>query len=501
MSEKFDRLRTLLAEIEDLDRIAAVLNWDRETYMPAGGNESRSNQVATLERLRHARLSSDELGRLLEDLTSEASELDPDGDEARIVSVMQRDFDLECKMPEKLVLDISRASSEGLLAWRSAREAHDFARFVPYLKHNADLNAERAEALGYSDRPYDALLDRWEPGLKTAQLEAIFAELKAAIVPLVREIASHDGVDDSCLHQQFDEREQMRFSLQVAEWFGYDLNRGRLDTTAHPFCTSFGLDDVRITTRVYPDFLNPCLFATMHETGHALYEQGAGPSLSRTPLAHGASAGMHESQSRLWENLVGRSRAFQEYLFPRIQEAFPAQLGSTDIEGFYRAINKVHPSLIRVEADEVTYNLHIMLRFELENEILAGTVQIEKLDEIWNERMREYLGIVPQNSAEGVLQDIHWSWADTFGLFPGYALGNVIGTQLFAHARNSLSDLDGQMARGEFSDLLAWLQTNLYQHGRKFTPNELIERITGEPLSTDAWVEYVQGKFGPIYGR
>ncbi|HKP54804.1 MAG TPA: carboxypeptidase M32 [Chloroflexia bacterium] len=499
MSEKFDRLKMLLAEIEDLERVIALLNWDRETYMPPGGNESRSHQIATLDRLKHARLSSDELGRLLEDLTTEASDFDPDGEEARIVAVMKRDFDLECKMPEKLVLDISHASSEGLLAWRSAREAQDFAAFVPYMKRNADLNAERAEALGYTDHPYDALLDRWEPGITTAQLETIFADLKATIVPMVRDIAAGGAVDDICLFQEYNRTEQIRFGLQMAERFGYDRNRGRLDTTAHPFCTSFGLDDVRITTRVFSNFLNASLFAIMHETGHALYEQGVSPSLARTPLAHGASAGMHESQSRLWENLVGRSRPFQEYLFPRLQRTFPGQLGGMDIEGFYRAINKVHPSLIRVEADEVTYNLHIMLRFELEKEILAGKVEIEKLDEIWNERIREYLGITPPNSAEGVLQDIHWSWADTFGLFPGYALGNVIGTQLFAHARKALPSLDDQMAHGEFNDLLTWLQTNLYQHGRKFTPNELMERITGSPITTDAWVEYVHCKFGAIY--
>jgi carboxypeptidase Taq len=500
MSEKFDRLKTLLAEIEDLDRIIAVLNWDRETYMPPGGNESRSNQLATLDRLKHERLSSDELGRLLEDLSSETSSLDPDSDEARIVKVMKRDFDFECKMPEKLVLDISRASSEGLLAWRGAREARNFSAFVPYLQRNADLNGERAEALGYSDQPYDALLDRFEPGMTTAQLEAIFTDLKTTIVPMVRDIATKEQTDDSCLFQQFDTKEQMRFDLEIAGRFGYDRSRGRLDTTTHPFCTSFGIDDVRITTRVFPDFLNPALFATIHEAGHAMYEQGVSQTLARTPLAHGASAGMHESQSRLWENLVGRSRAFQEYLFPRLQETFPSQLSSMDMEGFYRAINKVYPSFIRVEADEVTYNLHIMLRFELEKEILAGKIDVVQLDEIWNERMREYLGVTPPSSAQGVLQDIHWSWADTFGLFPGYALGNVIGAQLFAQAHKAMPNLDDHIAKGEFHDLLSWLQTNLYQHGRKFEPNELMERITGGPISTDAWVEYVKGKFEGIYG-
>jgi carboxypeptidase Taq len=337
--------------------------------------------------------------------------------------------------------------------------------------------------------------------MTTAQLETIFSELREAIVPLVRDIAAQgDVVDDSCLHQQYDPDTQIDVSLEIATLFGYDTERGRLDLSAHPFCTCFGVDDVRITTRVWPHFLNACLFAVMHEAGHAMYEQGADPSLYGTSAFNGTSAGVHESQSRLWENLVGRSRPFQHYLFPRLQETFPQQLGGITEEGFYRAINKVQPSFIRVEADEVTYNLHIMLRFELENEMLEGRLAVADLEEAWNERFREYLGLTPPNAAEGVLQDIHWSGANSFGVFPGYTLGNIIGAQLIAQAHKEMPDLNDQISRGEFTNLLTWLQTNVYRHGRKYTPNELAERITGQPVGTGAWIKYVQGKFGELYG-
>jgi carboxypeptidase Taq len=501
MSEKYGRLKTLLAEINDLDAAIAILTWDREVNMPPGGVEGRANQLATLSRLRHASFTSDELGTLLDDLSSASSDLDPDGDEARIISVTKRDYDIERKQPASLVEAVSRASSAGLEAWSRAKEAQDFSIFAPCLKRNAELSRETAEALGYTDRPYDALVDRYEPGMTTAQLETIFSELKAAILPLVEEItASGVQPDDSCLRLHYDPDTQIRFSLDIATRFGYDLNRGRLDTSAHPFATSFGAGDVRMTTRVQADFLNRNLFATMHESGHAVYEQGIGANLSGTLVAHGASGGVHESQSRLWENLVGRSRPCQDFLFPRLQQTYPGQLGDMDIETFYRAINKVHPSLNRVEADEVTYNLHILLRFELENDMLEGRADIDRLDEVWVERMRKYLGVTPPDPVQGVLQDIHWSYAGEFGTFPSYTLGNVIGAQLFAQARKEMPDLDTQIASGQFSDLLGWLQTNLYRHGRKFTPNELLQRITGQPLGTQAWVSYVRGKYTEIYG-
>jgi carboxypeptidase Taq len=496
MNEKYQRLKSILAEVMDLSKAIAVLSWDRETNMPPGGAEFRASQLSTLQKIHHARFTSDEVGQLLEDLTAELAGQDPESDEVGIVKVTKYDYDNQRKVPERLVEEISRASSVGVVAWRKAKEARDFSLFAEPLKRNVELTRELAGTLGYEERPYDALLNLTEPEMTTAQLETIFGELKATIVPLVREIADRGDVDDSCLHQHFDEAEQIRFASGVIERFGYDFNRGRIDKSAHPFATSFGTGDVRITTRVYPTFLNMALFATMHESGHAMYEQNVSPTLAGTPASRGASPGVHESQSRLWENLVGRSLPFQRWLFPRLQETFPSQLGNVSLDSFYRATNKVYPSLIRVEADEVTYNLHILLRFELENEMLDGKLEVDNLRDAWNERIKQYLGITPENDADGVLQDIHWSRAGYFAGFPGYTLGNIIGAQLMEQIRKDMPDLDEQMARGEFADLLNWLKTNLYQHGRKFTPNELLQRITGEPVGTRAWVSYVLQKFG-----
>ncbi len=500
MNDKMQELKTLLAEVTAIQQALSLLWWDRETQMPEGGAEARSDQLAVLTGIYHERFTSDKIGRLLDDLSVQAADLDPDSDEARLIKVVKSDYDRECKLPAELVEEISRASSDALTAWHRSKQASDFKQFAPYLKRNTEVTRRVAEAYGYEDHPYDAFVNLFEPGMTARQLHTIFAELKEAIVPMVQQIRERqDAVDDSVLHQHYDPQEQQRVSLEIAQRYGYDLSRGRLDLSAHPFCQSIGRDDVRITTRVWPDFLSACLFAVLHESGHAMYEQGVSPSLNGTPLASGTSAGVHESQSRLWENLVGRSRPFQDYLFPRLQEAFPQQLGNSDKETFYRAINKVHPSLIRVEADEVTYNLHILLRFELENEMLEGKLDTDTLDEVWNERMRDYLGVVPPTSADGVLQDIHWTWAGMYA-FPGYTLGNVIGAQLFAQAHKEMPDLDNQISRGEFGDLLGWLQTNLYRHGRKFEANELTQRITGEPVNTGAWIQYAQKKFSEIYG-
>jgi carboxypeptidase Taq len=500
MSEKLGQLKGMLAEVADLDRVLAMLAWDREALMPPGGNAARASQMGLLARLQHERATSAEMGSLLEDLSGARSELDPEGDEGRLVKVAKRDYDLRSKLPESLVLEITAATSAAIPVWREAREASDFQMFKPYLERNVELNRARAEALGYTERIYDPLLDVNEPDMTTAQLETIFGELRAAIVPLVREIAAKgDVIDDSCLHQHYDPDTQMSFSLDIAKQLGYDTTRGRLDLSPHPFCTCFGYGDVRITTRIWPEFLNVCLYSVMHEAGHAMYEQGASPDLFGTGAFNGASAGVHESQSRLWENLVGRSRAFQHYLFPRLQETYPSQLGNVTEEGFYRAVNKVEPSYIRVEADEVTYNLHIMLRFELENALLERRLEVEDLEEAWNEKFHEYLGITPSNAADGVLQDIHWASASSFGVFPGYTLGNVISAQLFAQAHNEMPDLDAQLSRGECANLLHWLQDKVYQHGRKYTPNELVQRITGQPVATGAWIDYVRRKFGELY--
>ncbi|HMJ40168.1 MAG TPA: carboxypeptidase M32 [Verrucomicrobiae bacterium] len=499
MSESLERLKTILAEVTDLSRAAAVLEWDQETYMPPGGVGVRSDQLSTLQRLSHARFTAEDVGRLLSELEGETAGHPYDSYEASLVRVTRRDYDQESKLPSELVSEVARASSAARPVWEKARREADFKIFAPALEKNVELNRQIADALGYQDRPYDALIDRTEPGMTTDQLESIFAELKRAIVPLVADIARHaDSVDDRVLYRGFEPALQVKYALDLVTRLGYDLKRGRQDISTHPFSTSFGPGDVRITTRVSRDFFNECLFGSIHESGHALYNQGIGDDIDRTPLWGGASPGVHESQSRLWENLVGRSRPFWKHFFPSLRSAFPEQLHDISDEAFFRAVNKSYASLIRVEADEVTYNLHILMRFELENELLEGKLKVRDLPEAWNDRVKSYLGITVPNDREGVLQDIHWSYV-SFGIFPGYTLGNLIGAQLMEKIRADLPDLDAQFEAGQFAALLGWLRKNVHRHGRKFTPDELLERATGRPLTAAPWIAYVQNKFGALY--
>jgi carboxypeptidase Taq len=357
-----------------------------------------------------------------------------------------------------------------------------------------------AEVLGYEDRIYDPLLDQYEPEMKTAQVSAIFDNLKGELLPLVKAISeSARAVDDSIIRQPYDERKQWDFGLEIIKDFGFDFTRGRQDKSVHPFTTSFSINDVRLTTRVDPNYLPTALFGTLHECGHGLYEQGVSPSLERTSLDDGASLGVHESQSRLWENLVGRSREFWSHYFPRFQAFFPDQLTGVDVETFYRAVNRVEPSFIRVEADEVTYNLHILLRFELENEMLEGKVKIAELPEAWNAKMQGYLGVIPPNAALGVLQDVHWS-GGMLGYFPTYSLGNLISVQFFDKAKADIPSLPDQIAAGKFDQLLSWLRENVHRHGRKYTPAEMVKRVTGNELTAANYVAYIKSKFSDIYG-
>ena len=500
MSNWLEQLKEVLGEVSDINRAAAVLAWDQETYMPPGGVANRADQLTTLRRIAHIRFTADEVGGLLDAVEGGASGLPFDSDEASLVRVTRRDYEHARKLPPDLVAEIARAEATARPVWEKARENADFGLFAPSLEKNVELGKRVADALGYEGRPYDALLDRTEPGLTTDQLRGIFEELRTAIVPLVGDIARHaDAVDDSVLHREFDPEGQVNYALRVVTRLGYDLERGRQDLSTHPFTISFGRGDVRITTRVSRDFFSECLFGSIHEAGHGLYNQGIGQNLDRTPLWGGASPGVHESQSRLWENLVGRSAGFWRHFFPSLRDTFPAQLKGIDDEAFYRAVNKSYPSLIRVEADEVTYNLHILLRFELENALLEGSLKVKDLPEAWRERVKSYLGIDVPDDRDGVLQDIHWSGV-SFATFPGYMLGNLMGAQLMAKVRLEVPDLDAQIEGGELGTLLTWLRTNVYRHGRKFTPNELMERVTGRTLTPEPWIAYVRLKFGALYG-
>lgn len=498
MGHNFDLLRERLAKIQNINKASAILGWDLQVYMPPGGVTDRGDQLATLAQVSHELFTADATGDLLERAGEEVEPLGYDSDEASIVRVTKRDYDRQRKLSSDLVGRLRQHASRSRNAWVAARQNDDFAAFAPHLQGTVDLAQETADAYGYEDRPYDALVESVEPGMTTGDLERVFDDLRREQVPLIREIASRPQIDDSVVHQPFDEAKQEEFGKMVVAKYGYDFHRGRLDRTVHPFAISFGLGDVRITTRYQSNFLNAALFGTMHESGHGMYEQGVGAALAGTPLARGASGGLHESQSRLWENLVGRSRRFWQAMYPDLQKAFPQQLGSVPMEDLFRAVNKVQPSFIRVESDEMTYNVHIMLRFELENDFLEGRLSVKDAPEAWRTKMTDYLGVTPPDDTRGILQDIHWSGG--LGGFANYTLGNVISAQLWEAALAAKPEIPTEIEQGTFSTLLTWLQENVYKHGRKYQPKELVERVTGKPISTDAYIRYVKSKFGEIYG-
>jgi len=494
------RLKNKLAEISDLRGAAAVLSWDQQTYMPAGGTVSRSEQLATLERLSHEMFICAEMGELLEAAGAEVSSLAYASDEASLVRVSRRDYEKARKVPASLIAELARTTSMGIDVWVKAKAQSNFAVFQPVLQRICQLQRDLANCLGYEEHIYDALLDQYEPEMKTAQLKDLFSRLKEKLVPLVQAI-SHNlhKVDDAVLRRTYEARKQWEFGVEVLKRFGFDLNRGRQDKSVHPFTTSFSLNDVRITTRIDERFFPTALFGTLHECGHGLYEQGVSPTLERTPLCGGASLGIHESQSRLWENLVGRSRSFWKFFFPRLQSAFPDALSGISRESFYHAINRVEPSLIRVEADEVTYNLHVLLRFELEVEMLGDQLKVADLPEAWNSKMKSYLGVIPPDDAQGVLQDVHWSHG-LIGYFPTYTLGNLASVQLFDAAKRERPGISEELDRGEFSELLAWLRERVHQFGRKLLPTELVQRATGQLLQVTPYVDYLKNKYAEIYG-
>ncbi len=498
MEQRLQQLKDLIAEIMDLKYAAALLGWDQQTYMPPGGAEGRGNQLATLERLAHERFASPELGKLLEDLKPYAASLDPDSDEARLVKVTARNYSKATRVPSRHVVEFAQASTLGQQAWMEARRKSDFAMFQPHLEKIVALRQEYASFFPDCEHPYDALLDDFEPGMKTAEVIAIFDGLRPKQVELIKAIAARPQVDDSFLHQPFDEQKQWDFGVEVITSFGYDWKRGRQDKAAHPFTTGFGINDVRITTRVDPKYLSQLLFSTFHECGHGLYGLGAAQELERTGLEDGASLAVHESQSRMWENLVGRSLPMWEHFYPRLQQVFP-QLAGVPLEKFYKGINKVEPSFIRTEADEATYNLHIMLRLEIEIALLEGKVAVKDLPALWNAKMQEYLGVTPPNDTLGVLQDIHWS-GGMIGYFSTYALGNLVSAQLWEKVNQDIPDLAEQIRAGKFAGLLAWLRDKIHRHGAKFEPQELVQKVTGSKINPDAYIRYLTKKYVEIYG-
>jgi carboxypeptidase Taq len=499
MESKLAELRYRLAEINDLKSAANVLDWDQNVYMPPGGVDARGRQMGTLRRLAHERFIDPGLGRLLDELQPYAESLPYDSDEASLVRVARRLYERKVHVPPQFTARFYDHLALTLQAWREARPANDFSMVQPHLERTLDLSREYASFFPEHEHIIDPLIDIDDYGLKASIVRPVFAELRGQLTPIVRAITSQPIADDACLRQHFPEEQQWAFGVDMIRRFGYDFERGRQDKAPHPFTVDFSIGDVRITTRVDENDLREALFSTLHESGHAMYEQGIRMDLDGTPLGEGTSMSIHESQSRLWENLVGRSRGFWQCAYPRLQSTFPDQLSSVDLDTFYRAINKVERSPIRVDADEVTYNLHIMLRFDLECQLLEGELKVRDLPDAWRARMEADLGIAPPDDRDGVLQDIHWYFDFIGGQFQGYTLGNIMSAQFFDAALRAHPEISSEMANGEFHTLHAWLVANIYQHGQKLTTTELLERATGESLNIGPYIRYLRSKYGELY--
>ena len=495
MSDAYEKFMAKVAELADIGHAEGMLSWDQETYMPPKGAAMRARAQGTLAGLHHERLTTPELVGLVKDLKAQ----DLTGDAAVNVREVGRSQDRSLKIPIELVVELSQTESLSHEAWITAREKADFALFQPWLEKILKLKKEVAERVGYEGTIYNALLDEYEPYTHAEDIEPVFAALKEKLVPLVEKIAATGKFPArGVLDQEFPVAGQEQLGRQVLEDMGFDLEAGRLDVAVHPFCSGTSRDDVRLTTRYSADWLPGSLFGTIHEAGHGLYEQGLPKDAVATPAGGSVALGIHESQSRLWENMVGRSRAFWIHYLPRLKVLFPTQLQNVDLDQFYAAVNQVEPSLIRVEADEVTYNLHILLRFELERDLFEGRVEVKDLPSVWNERMEQYLGICPPDDAQGVLQDVHWSFG-LLGYFPTYTLGNLYGAQFFHQAQQDLTDLGDKIGRGELGELKTWLNDKVHSRGSRLRASELVEEVTGEKLSADYFSNYLEAKFGALY--
>ena len=500
MSEIYEAYLKHVREWWNLETTYNLLNWDQNTYMPEGGGKGRASQLTTIRRLWHEKLTGDALGEAHAKAKTAVASDEPDSDSFRLVQWMDQKIEKERKVSSDWVAEFTQTRAHAHQAWIKARENSNFGEFKPHLEAIVRLRRIYADFFQPYDHVYDPLLDYFERGMKTAEVKAVFDEIRPVQIDLLQAILdSGEQVDNTFLHQPLDADAQWKFGVEVLNDLGYDFRRGRQDLSAHPFTTTFAIGDVRITTRIDPNYLGTMVFGSIHEAGHAMYEQGVSLKLDGTPLADGTSMSIHESQSRMMENLIGRSRAFWKAYLPRLRTYFPGKFDQIDLETFYRGINRVEPSLIRVEADEATYNLHIMLRFELELALMEGRLEVSDLPSAWNDKIQEYLGLTPPDDAKGVLQDIHWS-SGYIGYFPTYSLGNLVASQLWNRILQDLPDLEAQIERAEFSPLLEWLRQHIHQHGAKFPPMELLKQIMGEGLSAGPYLTYLRRKYGEIYG-
>jgi carboxypeptidase Taq len=496
MSCHYESLVERIREVGKLESVESLLDWDQETYMPPKGLGARAEQMSLLARLIHTARTHPEVGEHLSNLNGSTA----GHAEATNIRETRRAYERAIRVPGELVGKIAKVSAHAKGAWVKAREAACFAEFAPHLKELLELKRELADLIGYEGERYDALMDEFEPGAKTTQVAETFAALRKSLVTLVEELKNSPVQPDaSILHRHYPRAAQEVFARKLASAIGFSFDSGRIDTSTHPFCSGNTPHDVRLTTRYQEDFFSAAVFGTLHEAGHGVYEQGLDSDHVFTPMGSAVSLGIHESQSRLWENMVGRSRVFWEFAFEDCKKTFPEALSDVSLDNFFGAINVVKPSFIRVEADEVTYNLHIILRFEMERAMIDGSLAVDDIPEAWNAKMRELFGITPPDDGVGCLQDIHWSMG-TYGYFPTYALGNLYAAQFFSTAKTAIPDLDERIRKGDFGVLLDWLRTNIYRHGQRYRAGELLKTVTGEELSVEPFIKYLRGKFSPIYG-
>ncbi|NPA92000.1 MAG: carboxypeptidase M32 [Chloroflexi bacterium] len=503
MTHKYEALlqdlKQRLFEIYDLNGIASLLHWDQTTYMPPAATQARARHISLISRLAHERLVDPEIGKLLDALRPYEESLPYDHDDAALIRVTRKDYERATRVPSSFLAEFLAHQARTYDVWTKARPANDFSMVAPYLEKTLEYSRQLANFFPGYEHIADPLIDFSDEGMKVSILRPLFAQLREALVPLVKAISAKTPPDDRFLYRYYPEPDQLRFGLDVIRAFGFDFERGRQDKTHHPFMIRLSLYDVRITTRVKEHDLSEAMFSTFHESGHGMYEQGINPDYEGTPLAGGTSSGVHESQSRTWENYVGRSRPFWEHFFPKLQSIFPEQLADVDVEAFYRAVNKVQPSLIRTDADEVTYNLHVIIRFELELALLEGTLSVRELPDAWRAKYREYLGVEPPDDKDGVLQDVHWYGGHIGGAFQGYTLGNIIAAQFFEKALEEHPEIPDEIRQGRFDTLHGWLREQVYQHGRKYTPRELIRRVTGQDLTLEPYLRYLRRKYGELY--
>jgi len=494
----FERLTKVMNTVSDIGSASAMMGWDQETFMPDGAVEARAEQLATLSSLHHHYMINDEAQAAVEAVKADLASL-PER-KRRVAETFIRDHERNLLLPDSFVHEMAKTASLAQDAWKKAKAQSDFTVFQPLLQRIVDLKKQEAEILGFADHPYDVMVDTYEPGLTTAQITPIFDRLRAGTKEILDAITPAQGtVDDVVLYRSYGKDEQMAAAKKIIHALGFSRETGRVDLSEHPFCTHFAHTDVRLTTRIRETDLRSCLFGLIHEAGHGMYEQGVSPELARTPSAQGASMGIHESQSLFWENVIARSEEFWQWAFPILRDAFPDQLKDQDPAGFYRAINKMQPSLNRVESDELTYNLHIILRFELERDLMAGVVDVKDVPSIWNQKMHDLLGVMPPNDAEGCLQDVHWSFGG-IGYFPSYSLGKLYAAMEWNAMQNDLPDVKDRVANGDFGPILNWLRLKIHDYGRTETPNEIIQRVAGRPLTEEDFLTYIGDKAKHVYG-